>query len=226
MNEFGPERIFPSVPPLPRGPHRLDRLQVANSQRERLRAAVIALVAQHGYAAVTITAITKHAKVSPNAFYDHFADKAECYVDAYESFARAVADHLSRASGNTIEELVVSMVGEYLGLLDREREAACAVMIEIDGAGPRLRERRRAAYDLAATVIEQRYESMRQIDSDLPVITRRTFLAVLTAVHGLAADALDTGQPTHLTDLIPETRHWITALIAGHGWEDPPTGRR
>lgn len=216
MNEVGQGRIYPSVAPLPRGPHRLDRREVANSQRERLRAAVIALVAQNGYAAVTIIAIAKRAKVSPNAFYDHFTDKAECYVDAYESFAHAVAAQLAQVSGHTIEEFVVSMIGEYLGLLDREPEAARAVMIEIDGAGPRLRERRRAAYEVAATVIKERYESMRRVDPDLPVITKRTFLAVLTAVHGLAADAIDTGQPTDLADLVPEIRDWVTALIAGH----------
>lgn len=58
--------------PLPGGYHGLTREQISDSQRERLFAAMAHQVAARGYRAVTVTEMTKFAKVSTRDFYEHF----------------------------------------------------------------------------------------------------------------------------------------------------------
>ena len=60
---------------LPRGPHRLSREQVANHQRERILAAMIAAAGTKGYGSTTIGDITRRARVSRDTFYEQFANK-------------------------------------------------------------------------------------------------------------------------------------------------------
>src|SRR3989442_12855138 len=82
--------IFETLPALPRRPHRLTRTEVAASQRTRLMAAFTELLAERGYAAVTIGELASRAGVSRAAFYEHFADKQACLLAAYDHFAARV----------------------------------------------------------------------------------------------------------------------------------------
>ena len=69
---------------LPPGRHGLPREFVAENQRERLLNGVVEAVAEHGYNATTIGAITAAAKISRRTFYEHFRDKEGCFLAAYE----------------------------------------------------------------------------------------------------------------------------------------------
>src|SRR5262245_52544405 len=76
----------PDIPRrLPRGTHGLDRELVAASQRSRLLEAVGRAVADKGYAAATIDDIVRDAGVSKKTFYEHFRDKEDCFIAAYEA---------------------------------------------------------------------------------------------------------------------------------------------
>ena len=70
--------------PLPAGRHGFSREQVAHNQRERLIAGLATAVAEKGYRAVTITDITKQARVSRRVFYENFEGKEECFLAAFE----------------------------------------------------------------------------------------------------------------------------------------------
>jgi AcrR family transcriptional regulator len=66
--------------PLPRGRHKLSALEVRRSQRERIVRAMLECVARDGYEATTVPEVVATARVSRNAFYEHFADKADCFL--------------------------------------------------------------------------------------------------------------------------------------------------
>jgi AcrR family transcriptional regulator len=55
------------------------------AERERIVDAVIELVGTRGYAATTTEMIVERAAVSHEEFEAHFADKADCYLQVYES---------------------------------------------------------------------------------------------------------------------------------------------
>jgi AcrR family transcriptional regulator len=78
--------------PLPGGHHGLSREQVAESQRERLLAAIATVVVEQGYRGATITAIAKRASVANRVFYENFQDKEAAFLATFD----AVYEHLTR----------------------------------------------------------------------------------------------------------------------------------
>jgi AcrR family transcriptional regulator len=56
----------------------------ADLERERLRAALIAIVAERGYGATTLDAVIERAGVQRPAFERHFADLDACFVAVWE----------------------------------------------------------------------------------------------------------------------------------------------
>src|SRR5918911_1380211 len=71
--------------PLPRGPHNLTRDHVLTSQRERMIDAMAAAVADKGYGATTVGDVVAGAGVSRKTFYEHFRDKEDCFLAAFDS---------------------------------------------------------------------------------------------------------------------------------------------
>ena len=143
----------PEIPRrLPRGTHGLDRSLVAASQRARLLEAVGRVVAEKGYAAATIEDVVRDAGVSKKTFYEHFSDKLDCFLAAYEAASDELLAHVRAAQeGADGEWLVRTRAGihAYLRWLAAEPALARVFLIEIAAAGPaalELRERMRDRY--------------------------------------------------------------------------------
>ncbi|MCW3056335.1 MAG: transcriptional regulator, TetR family [Solirubrobacterales bacterium] len=69
---------------LPRGDQNISRSFVVHSQRERILDAVANLTAARGYIDLKVEDIAEQAAVSLKAFYEHFADKEDAFLVAYE----------------------------------------------------------------------------------------------------------------------------------------------
>jgi AcrR family transcriptional regulator len=70
---------------LPRGRHGLPRELVEQSQRERLLAAVIRVIAAKGYQASSVADILDKAGVGRETFYQHFKNKENCFMAANDA---------------------------------------------------------------------------------------------------------------------------------------------
>jgi AcrR family transcriptional regulator len=94
----------PDIPrKLPRGTHGLDPSLVAASQRTRLLEGTGRAVADKGYAATTIEDIVRGAGVSKKTFYEHFSDKLDCFLAAYEAASDELLEHVRRAQDSAKE---------------------------------------------------------------------------------------------------------------------------
>jgi AcrR family transcriptional regulator len=94
----GKEREEPgNLRPLHGGRHNIPPEVLAHNQRERLLAALASCVAENGYNATTIGQITSAASVSRRTFYEHFADKEECFLAAYEALDTYLATLMEKA---------------------------------------------------------------------------------------------------------------------------------
>lgn len=88
------------LPRLPPGRHGLARDFVVKNQRDRLTAAIIAVVAEQGYREATVTQICAAAGVSRRTFYSYFSSKEECFLRAFD----LIGEHLSEAMGEAGSE--------------------------------------------------------------------------------------------------------------------------
>ena len=140
----------PDIPRrLPRGTHGLDPSLVAASQRTRLLEAVGGQVAEKGYAAATIDDIVRAAGVSKQTFYEHFADKLDCFLAAYEAASDELFEHVRAAQDGAEEwaERTRAGIHAYLRWLAAEPALARVFLIEIAAAGPEALERRERLRD-------------------------------------------------------------------------------
>lgn len=77
----------PPVPrgPLPRGRHDLPPEVVERHQRDRIVAAVAAVISEGGYGSLTVGRIISVARISRTTFYRHFANKQEALEGAHQA---------------------------------------------------------------------------------------------------------------------------------------------
>ncbi len=138
-----PPRIGPT-PGLPRGPHSLTREQVATNQRLRLLEGMIDAIGEKGYAATTVSDVIRRAGVSRKAFYEHFANKEECFLATYDSIAAVGRRGVSRAfrRAEDVPDSVQAALGELIELAVARPAALRVLMVEIGAAGPAGIERR------------------------------------------------------------------------------------
>jgi len=142
---------------LPRGSHGLDRELVAASQRARLLEALGSAAAAKGYAAVTIDDIVRGAGVSKKTFYEHFRDKEDCFLAAYDAASAALFEHVRGARGGHGD--VRAGVRAYLRWLAADPALARVFLIEVAAAGPRAAEHRERARSRYAELIRRRHET-------------------------------------------------------------------
>ncbi len=209
--------IFDQPGPLPRGPHRLSRDEVASSQRSRLLAAFTNTLAERGYALATIGEVARRARVSRAAFYEHFADKQACLFVAYEQYVAVLLENMTAEldEDSGWERFIEKTLYGYLETLQADPVAARAFVVEMDAAGPAARQRRREAYLLFAELLAQRHAAMRARDPSLGPLPERGYLLVVHGVRELVRDRLETEPSPDLVELAPDVRRLITAAVQG-----------
>lgn len=188
--------------PLPGGHHGLSREQVAESQRERLLAAVVTVVAARGYRGATVTGIVKEASVSSRVFYEFFEDKEDAFRAAFDAvvghleelLARAAAEHEGDWPRQTIAAL-----SELTRFFSAEPELARFCILEPTTATPEIIAHFRATL-LRAVPFLQRGREERKDGASLPLSTEDSIIGGLLS---LASRAVAVGADS-LEGLIPD----------------------
>ena len=118
-----------------------------DARRQRLTAAMMRVVGEKGYTAVSVADVVARAGVSRRTFYEHFADKEECFIAAYDDvFAFIFAAVLAAYDReHAWPDRIRAATAALLGGLGAEPKVARAGIVEVLAAGPRAVERRDAA---------------------------------------------------------------------------------
>lgn len=142
-----------SLDRLPSGRHSLSVADVRQSQRGRLLAATVQVVAEKGYAATTVAQIVERANVSRTTFYEQFQDKETCFLAAFDFGVEFVLARMRAAwSPDGVErdwrDHVRSDLTAFLQTLADEPAFARALHLEVLGAGPAALDRRAQVFGL------------------------------------------------------------------------------
>lgn len=200
--------------PLPAGRHGFSREQVEHNQRERLIAGLAAAVAEKGYRAVTITDITKQARVSRRVFYANFEGKEECFLAAFE----VVADHVRELAAQASRESegwprqAVSAARAVLSFFAAEPDLARLCLVESQAAGPAVSARFHDAVHEAVPYIGRGRGERGASARELPPTTEESTIGALVM---LASREVAAGQAESLEDLLPEFAEFILAPYLG-----------
>ena len=136
--------------PLPRGRHKLPASTVRDSQRARIVRAMLECVGRDGYEATTVPQVVATARVSRNAFYDFFDDKADCFIAVCdETSQELLAELLELASEPSWIEAMREGAYRYLLWWQERPTISSAYLLSLPTVGePALRQREQWAVRL------------------------------------------------------------------------------
>jgi AcrR family transcriptional regulator len=196
---------------LPRGRHRLTRAEVFASQRGRMLEAMALAVGDKGYTGIAVADVVAGAGVSRETFYQHFADKEECFLAAYEMavdiMRQAMADALAGRPSDPLARFDRALRA-YLDLLSSEGAVARVFLVDVYAAGPRALERRREVQDdfvdviagiFAAKTAGDRFACEALVAAISSMVTVRVAAGEFDALPGLRLQLVELARRMRLT---------------------------
>jgi AcrR family transcriptional regulator len=208
--------------PLPRGPHKLSRDEVVESQRLRLLTAMTEAVADKGYANTVVADVVARSGVSRATFYQLFRDKEHCFEAAYEMSAELVAQvmeaGLAEADGTGAGtgppgggagplERLERILAFYIDSVAGAPALARVFLVEVYAAGPRAIAQRRASLDRFVDIVAAAYDEGDTGDADADVLlgtrANQRFVAelIVNAVSAEVTNILGAGEVGELREL-------------------------
>jgi AcrR family transcriptional regulator len=184
------------------------------TQRARMLDAMVRAVADRGYADATVADVVALAGVSRRTFYEHFADKLECFLAAYETGADIVLAEIGaqlRAlpKGDRMTRLEAGL-DTYLRALSAQPRFSRVLTLDVLAAGPEafeLRERVRRRF-------ADGYRGFGIHDEDL-------LRALVGGIAELVNAYIVAGRAEDLPDLTPTLVRFTSAVLQGAGERRP-----
>ena len=185
-------RLANVVRELPRHGHALSRRTVAESQRWRLIEAVTEVTARLGYGSASVADVVAAAGVSRKTFYEHFGDKEDCFLSAYEVLSRRlldllVADGRDHPPGTARRR---SQLEAFLAAMARDPTSARVFMVDVLGAGASALARRQRVNEAFGRAV---------LGDDVDPIRRRAIVGGVNTV--VAGTLLRSSQRSSLMSL-------------------------
>jgi AcrR family transcriptional regulator len=193
---------------LPTGAHGMAREDVEADQRDRLRRALIELIAERGYQAVRIADLTKLAHVSRPTFYALYKDKEELMLSAYEDIARRTAATALKAyevQGSLQDRMRVSMQA-FCDLAASDPDAMALFLFGAFGAGPNALQQRARSLEAFEQSAELTGDSLAAAFA-----AGLTTKVIFGGIREVAAARLRAGRSSELPDLAPELTQWASS---------------
>jgi AcrR family transcriptional regulator len=176
-------------------------------------------VAEKGYAATTVADVVARAGVSRRTFYEHFADREDCFLAAYDAGVEIMLDHLvaqaAADEGGSWRERVRRGVRAYLEILAAEPAFARTFLIEVLAAGPRALARRAEVHERFVGLLREQAALARQEHPELPELPDAVFTAIVGGVNEVVSTWIRDGRGDRLTELEPALTYLQLALLAG-----------
>jgi AcrR family transcriptional regulator len=189
---------------------------VAAVQRERLLAATLRATAEFGYREFSVQDVLDRAGVSRPTFYEHFANKEDCFLAALDDTALRLRTRLDAVSGDEAmswrEELRLKLE-ELLLFIVEEPDAAITLVIDARAASPEALERRDELLDHFAACID------RQVRDSLPELPPPSAISAAGIVGGIEAvlySRLQRGDCDDLKSLLPSLMYFAVLPYEGH----------
>jgi AcrR family transcriptional regulator len=195
-----------------------DPTAVTRNQRERMYAAMVAAVAEHGYEGTRVADVVKLSGVSRSAFYKHFEDRLDCFLATLDATAALAYRRLAKAYDDALpwEERLRVVADAFLDLVLEQPAAARLCLVEVYAAGPQAVERLDLAIRAAEGAVTEAFDESPERKGMPRDIVRAIVGGILKTVH----TRLRRDEEAQLIHELPQLIDW------GLGYRVPPTRLR
>jgi AcrR family transcriptional regulator len=172
-------------------------------------------VAERGYEASTVPEVVARARVSRNAFYDFFTDKADCFLATCdEEAADLLATVLAYAQEPTWLMAMRLGTRAYLQWWQQRPGFARAYFIGLPLAGDGAIAQRERAYEWFTDVFEAMARRARSEQSGLPALNGTVPRVLVLAITELVAQEVRAGRTERLSELEDDLVFIAVKLLA------------
>jgi AcrR family transcriptional regulator len=195
------------VPDAPRGE--------GDTHRMRLIGALASILAEKGYASVTIADIARQARVSKRTFYEHFQDKDACFIACYEALSDIVLGAVNEAMNSKLPwaKRLSAATTAYLAALESQPALTRTLMMDIYSAGPEALRARRAVQKRYADNLRRLVDLGRKENPKVPKLSQAMATAIIGGINELVLVAVEEGRADRLTELSSTTDALLEAVI-------------
>lgn len=210
------ELLASSEGKFPAGVRKLPADLVSAVQRERLIVAMLKAASELGYRKTNVQDVIDRAGVSRPTFYEHFANKEDCFLASFDTTAARLRDRIALAAaqgGDDWRGRLRSGLEALLQFVATEPDAARTLVVEARAASSDAVVRRDELLDHFATCIDS---EVREWLADAPPCSAITAAGIVGGIEALLYARLNSGQLDDLDSLLPSLMHFMILPYAGH----------
>jgi AcrR family transcriptional regulator len=186
---------------------------VTSPKRQTILEGMLEAVGAEGYENTSVRTVLDRTGVYRQAFYDNFADKEECYLQAYDLGVQRVEALVveSAAEESSWTGRLRAGLGALLDLLDAEPDIGRALIVEVHAAGPEALAKRSAAMARVNLFLDQAREVAGESESPPPIAGE----GIAAGIHAVIHSRLASGSGDSFRQLLPEFMYFAVLPYFG-----------
>lgn len=200
----------------PAGVRRFPAELIRAIQRERLIVAMLSAAADLGYLETNVQDVIDRAGVSRPTFYEHFSNKEDCFLAAFDTSAERLRKKIAgaaRKGGDVWRDRVRFALETLLGFASREPATARTMVVEARAASAAAVKRRVELMDEFAGCLQGQAEKLLPAGAaDNPL----TAAGIVGGVESLLYSRLCKHEYDQLEALLPALMYFVVLPYEGH----------
>jgi AcrR family transcriptional regulator len=200
----------------PSGVRKLPPDLIKAIQRERLIVAMLNAAAELGYLETNVQDVIDRAGVSRPTFYEHFSNKEDCFLAAFDTSATRLSKKVEaavRKGGEVWRDRVRFGLEAVLRFAIREPDTARTMVVEARAASAAAVRRRVELLDEFARCLD---EMARELLPEPPPQTPVTASGIVGGVESLLYSRLCKHEYDQLESLLPSLMYFVVLPYEGH----------
>lgn len=188
--------------------------------RERILEAMLAVSGERGFEQTAVRHVIERAQTSRATFYKHFADREDCFAQAYAATTEWLYRRLAAAARRqpTWREGLRTALAELLEFCANQPAIAKALVVEVHSAGERSLAQRRDLMERLSRALDGARREIPSRQAPPPVASD----FIVGAVDTLLAAKLMDGDAARAPEMLPGLLHFIVMQYLGEAaaWEE------
>lgn len=197
-------KVFPAAPTL--------RL-VSSPKRQRILEGMLEAVGNAGYEAASVRMVLDQTGLYRQAFYDEFADKDVCYLEAL-AYGVAKFEAIASAGAEPEEGWRAKLragIGAVLDVLDADPGIGRALIVEVHAAGPKALKIRSEAMKRVTDFIDSARHASTGTETPPPIAAE----GIVAGMHAVVHAKLASGDEDGFRQLLPDFMYFAVLPYFG-----------
>ncbi len=202
-------KVFPEAPTL--------RL-VSSPKRQKILEGMLEAVGTSGYDPASVREVLVRTGLYRQAFYDNFADKEACYLEAFDfGVARLEAIVIAAAAGEeSWQGRLRAGLGALLATLDADPVLGRALIVEVHAAGPEALKSRAETMKRVADFIDSARDAAEGTEAPPPIAAE----GIVAGMHAVVHAKLAAGEEGGFQALLPDFMYFAVLPYFGSEMAD------